>query len=110
MACIITCPGHHKNDKDDEDDENDENDEGGEDDENGEDEENDKLVDIWGEGGRDLVEISSRSRGVESRSGRDLIIHRLYIIKFKMLVCNPQPRILTLVSKPGRQHPKISLR
>ena len=24
-ACILTCPGHHKNDKDDEDDENDEN-------------------------------------------------------------------------------------
>ena len=32
-ACIITCPGNHKNDKDDEDDEDDENDEN---DENGE--------------------------------------------------------------------------
>ena len=37
-ACIITCPGHHKNNKDDEKDEKDENDEGDEDDENGEDE------------------------------------------------------------------------
>ena len=61
LACIITCPGHHKNDKDDEDDKDDENDEGGEDDENGEDEENDKLVDIWGGGGG----------GGGSRSGRD---------------------------------------
>ena len=26
-ACIITCPGHHKSDKDEEDDEDDENDE-----------------------------------------------------------------------------------
>ena len=34
-ACIITCPGHHKNDTNDEDDENDE---GDEDDQNGEDE------------------------------------------------------------------------
>ena len=41
-ACIITCPGHHKNNKDDGDDEDDEDDEADEYDENGEDEENDE--------------------------------------------------------------------
>ena len=29
---------------------------------------------------------------------------------FKMFGCNPHPRILTLVSKPGRQHTEISLK
>ena len=33
-ACIITCPGHHKNDRDDEDEEDDEDDENDEDDSN----------------------------------------------------------------------------
>ena len=42
-ACIITCPGHHKNDKDDEDDEDDEDHENGEDDE---DDENDEKFGI----------------------------------------------------------------
>ena len=48
-ACMITCPGHHKDDKDDEDDEDDEDGENDEDDEdddeNREDGENDEHDD-----------------------------------------------------------------
>ena len=57
----------------------------------------------WCEG-RDLVEISTTSRPsfprylVESVS---VTAYITYILNFKMFVCNPHPRILTLVSKPG---------
>ena len=59
-ACIITCPGHHKDDTNDEDDEDDEDDD--EDDENGEDDENDENDDCDENGEDWFLSIGSHSK------------------------------------------------